>query len=71
MRKDVCDWLREYLSGGAKEVTEIRLAAKAAGYSRGDLREAKQICGIRVTNNWSPSKMGTDQWFWKLPEDTA
>lgn len=71
MRKDVCDWLREYLSSGSKEVTEIRLAAKAAGYSRGDLREAKQICGIQVTNNWPSSRMGTDQWFWKLPEDDA
>ena len=71
MKKDVCDWLREYLSNGAKEVSEIRAASKAAGYTRGDLREAKRICGIQVTNNWSPSQITTDQWFWKLPEANA
>lgn len=68
MKKDVCDWLREYLHGGAKEVNEIRVAAKAAGYTRGELGEAKQICGVRTTNNWSRSHPTADKWFWQLPE---
>ena len=70
MEKDVCDWLRGYLRGGPREVSEIRIAARAAGYTRGELREAKQICGIRVTNNWTLSDPVTDRWFWQLPEDT-
>ena len=32
---DVCDWLREFLRDGPKEVSEIKSAAKAAGYTRG------------------------------------
>ena len=71
MKKDVCDWLREYLQDGPKEVSEIRAAAKGSGYSRGDLREAKQICGIRTTNNWTPEHPFTDRWYWSLPEGEA
>ena len=71
MKKDICDWLREYLRDGPKEVSEIRTAAKASGYTRGDLREAKMICGVQVTNNWSPGRPVTDMWFWALPEDKA
>lgn len=71
MKKDVCDWLREHLRDGPKEVSEIRAAAKSSGYTRGDLREAKMICGVQVTNNWSPDRPVTNMWFWELPEDKA
>lgn len=68
MKKDVCVWLRDYLRDGAKEVSEIRAAAKAAGYTRGELREAKQICRVWTTNNRSRSQPTADKWFWALPE---
>lgn len=68
---DVCDWLRNFLKNGSKEVSEIRQAAKTAGYTRGELREARRICFIRVTNNWSPEHPFTDRWYWSLPEDEA
>lgn len=71
MKKDVCDWLRGYLHDGPRGVDEIRAAAREAGYTRGDLREAKQICGILVTNNWTPIHPVTDRWFWRLPEEEA
>lgn len=66
---DICDWLRDFLKDGPREVSEIRLAAKAAGFTRGELREARRICFIRVTNNWSQERPFTDRWFWALPED--
>ena len=66
---DICDWLRDYLKAGPKEVDEIRAAAKAAGYSRFELRDARRICLIRVSNNWSKEHPKTDQWLWSLPED--
>lgn len=70
MKKDACDWLREYLRDGPKEVGEIRLAAKAAGYTKGNLRDAKLICGVQVSNNWSRFSQPTaDEWYWSLPED--
>lgn len=68
MKKDVCDWLRGYLRNGPKEVSEIRVAAKAAGYTRGELRDAKMICGVQVSNNWSSDHPETDKWYWALPE---
>lgn len=71
MKIDVCDWLRNFLKNGPREVSDIRIAAKAAGYSRFELREARRICLIRVANNWSPEHLNTDQWYWSLPEDRA
>lgn len=71
MKIDVCDWLRAYLRDGPVEVSEIRRAAKAAGYTRLELREAKCLCGVMVTNNWSREHPVTDRWFWVLPEDDA
>lgn len=69
MKIDICDWLRDYLKNGPVEISEIRRDVKAAGYTRGDLREAKLICGIRVKNNRTPEHPFTDRWFWSLPED--
>lgn len=69
VKTDICDWLRENLKNGPVEVSEIRRDAKAAGYTRGDLREAKLICGFRVKNNWTPEHPFADRWFWSLPED--
>lgn len=66
---DVCDWLREFLRNGPKEVNDIRRAAKEAGYSRFQLREARRVCFIQITNNWSKDHRFTDKWFWSLPED--
>lgn len=66
---DVCDWLRTRLMDGAVEVSVLRQEAKAAGYTRGDLREAKQLCCVKVQNNWTPEHPFTDRWFWSLPEE--
>lgn len=68
MEMDICDWLREYLRCGPKEVSEIRDAARRAGYSKSELRKAKQFCRINVTNNWNAALNRTDKWFWSLPE---
>lgn len=69
MKPDICDWLREQLRKGPRDATEIRLDAKAAGYTRPELREAKRLCRIVTTNNWSKDHPLADRWFWSLPED--
>lgn len=66
MKKDICDWLRDYLKSGPKDSSDVRVAAYVAGYSRAELREAKRICGVRTTNNWSKGHPA-DKWFWSLP----
>lgn len=68
VKEDVCDWLRRELKNGPVEVNKIRFEAKAAGYTRGELREAKRIYGVTVDNNWSREHPFTDQWLWSLPE---
>lgn len=68
---DICDWLRDRLKSGPVDVTDIRADAKVAGYARGELREAKCLCGVRVENNWSHDNPVADRWFWSLPEEQA
>lgn len=71
MQPDVCDWLRRYLQDGAPHnVNDIRTAAKAAGYTRGELRDAKRVCGLVSTNNAGPGHRA-DQWYWALPGGEA
>lgn len=67
---DVCDWLRDFLKDGPRTVEEVRFAAKAMGYTRGDLKDARLICGVVTTNNWSRYNPA-DTWYWSLPEDLA
>ncbi len=66
---DICDWLRNFLSDGPHDSEEVKLAARAAGFTRGDLKEARQICGLETTNNWRYGHTAT-KWYWSLPEAT-
>lgn len=69
MNQKATNWLKNLLwDGRVAEVTEIRIAARAAGVTRPELREAKQECRIIVENN---GKKGSpaDKWFWRMPED--
>ena len=60
--KDVAVCLREYLTEhGKTDCGKVRDAAKAAGYSRGELREAKLICQIKSVSTI----------YWSLPEDNG
>ena len=68
-KKNACDWLRSYLSDGPKEVSDIRIAAKQEGFSRAELRLAKGLLEVQVTNNWSREHSFTDQWFWSLTKE--
>lgn len=65
---DAIKWLREYLKDGPKETRDVSLAAKSAGLTKGELREAKQLCRVVTTNDRSGSRPPR-KWFWSLPED--
>lgn len=59
MKEDVCSWLRKYLDGrGPINCVEVRKAAREAGYTRGELKEAKLECGI----------VAVSVVYWSLPE---
>lgn len=63
---DICDWLREFLADGPREVSEVRAAARSAGYTKGEIRDGKMICQIQTTNNWTKDQPATE-WYWSLP----
>lgn len=69
MKEDAAVWLRKYLRAfGPCEVEKVKAEARAQGYTRGELREAKRICLVQATNNWTP-KSGITKWFWSLPKE--
>ena len=66
--EDVAAWLREYLKAfGPCEVSQVRNAARTEGYTKSELRDAKLICMVQTTNNWSRYNKA-DKWFWSLSE---
>lgn len=66
---DICDWLREILKNGPKDCVDVKAAAKKAGYSRFQLKEAREFCGVKTTNDWTAAKSGASRWLWEIPED--
>jgi hypothetical protein len=66
--KSCVEWLREYLQERPRHNKGVRRAAKAAGYSREQVREAKGVLGVRATPI-SDRGQRTSAIFWKLPED--
>lgn len=62
MKKDIADWLREFLrTHGETDCETVKEEAYCAGYSKSELKDARLICMIK-----SVSKT-----FWKLPEDRS
>lgn len=60
MKKDICDWLRDYLKeNGRSDCETVRAAARAAGYTRDEIKEAKRLCRVK------PESVIC----WSLPED--
>lgn len=60
---DICSWLRKTLKPGPMDVRAVKSAAKLAGYSKGELREAKLLCRVKSVH------VSKDVWIWSLPED--
>ena len=57
-------WLHQFLQGGRCDVSKIQAAARSAGISRAELKEARRKLGAVVTH--SRSRFG-DAWYWELP----
>ena len=67
--KDAARWLKAYLLlHGPVETKKVREAAAKLGYTRGELRKAKNDLDVVTTNNWAADHQ-TDEWFWSLPPE--
>lgn len=59
-------WLKEYLDReGCVLWTEVRNAAKRAGYSKKDLKVARELIGVKTYHQFDEGK-DTENWFWYL-----
>ena len=54
-KMDAVEWLRDF-----------RAASKAAGFTRGEIKEAKHELQVKTTSNWAPGQPAT-VWYWSLP----
>ena len=59
------NWLAEYLSYGAMNYKMVKTTAKAEGFTRGELREARGILGVKLI---TPEP---DVYLWALPGKEA
>lgn len=59
-------WLREIFQDGQSRLCdEIRTAAKKAGYTRAELKEARKRIGIKTFHQFDDVG-ATENWFWYL-----
>lgn len=63
---DPCDimtceeWLADYLHSGEEFPTNLVMnSARAAGFTRGQVRDARRTLGVKTTNDG-------EVWYWKL-----
>lgn len=66
-------WLAALLGGQKFMNCEvIRVMAKEAGYSKGQLSKARKECGVTTVNDMTAQKDNiAKNWFWLIPkEDT-
>lgn len=45
----------------------IREEAKAQGYTKKQLKEARKILGVTTFNDWAANEGDPLNWFWELP----
>lgn len=58
------EWLKNYMSDGELHLsTEVAGKAKALGYSKSELREARKELGVKTFHQFDETG-ATDNWFW-------
>ena len=63
-RERAGEWLREFLSGGARRAPEVEAAARAAGIPERTLRRVKATVGVASE---AASHEGKIEWWWHDP----
>ncbi len=63
IKHECAEWLRELLTPGPVASTEVEAEAKAAGYTRGTLRRARELLTIKV---YRATGSTSSPWFWRL-----
>ena len=72
MEKEIHDvncqeWLMSFLAERKEVLVDvIKAEAKAAGYTKKELKAAKKALRVKTVNDWEPT-FGTSAWWWKLP----
>lgn len=67
-KKNCEDWLEQRLKDKPEHNAGVRRAAKAAGYTRGQLQEAKNALGVKATHRSDRDQL-TSAIFWYLPNE--
>ena len=63
------DWLRNFMNGqGPMPCKYVTRSAKAADFTRKDLRAARTRLGVRTMAEKDPDT-GEASWYWELPKE--
>lgn len=61
-------WLNDLLKDGGQKPESIKLRAKVAGITKGELSEARYSLGIKVRAIVKINGRGVSGWIWEIPE---
>ena len=64
---EAAKWLKKYLSDGEPHnVCDIRTERKKMGFTKTEIKEAKQKLGVVSFNDASLHDTAAQNWFWQL-----
>lgn len=64
------EWLKLRLTGEEFVWCDlIREEAKQRGYTRGALRAARKLLGVKTCSDWACWEDGAKNWYWYLEEE--
>lgn len=60
------EWLQDYLKDGPRDLDSVRGCYRAAGFTRGQIKDAKRALHVITTSNGSKDHPAT-VWYWSMP----
>lgn len=64
------EWLRKYLRFlGPAESHKVMADARAAGYTKAEIRRAKSELHVQTENDFDTHTHHAKTWRWRLPDD--
>ncbi len=67
LAEEAADWLRSELADGPRPSTDIKGAAREAGFAWRTVERAKAPLGVRATREGEAGVRGGGHWVWSLP----
>ncbi len=65
---DCTNWLRDFIGGESAPSKYVSASAKAAGFTRAELKQARKDLGIKTEHRYIGDQK-EEAWYWTFPRE--